>query len=743
MRTEQENGLERSIGLWGATGIGVGAIVGGGILALAGVAFAATGPGAMVAFALNGVIAALTALSFAELASAFPESGGAYTFAKKTLSSGAAFLVGWVVWLASIVAAVLYALGFASYAGFAIVSLAESAGGPAPVWLASRGGLLALATLATAAYALLLFRKASGGGMWATVGKVVVFVALIVAGLWALLGESLTTVGERLSPFFPGGSLGLFQAMGYTFIALQGFDLIAAVGGEVKEPRRTIPRAMFLSLAAALAIYIPLLFIIATVGVEPGSSITAASAADPATVVASAAGNYLGPFGFWLVIVAAVLSMLSALQANLLAASRVALTMARDRSLPHALGGLHRAKGTPAVAILVTSLIVVTILALVADVAVAGAVSSLIFLVTFALAHGIDILMRRRGGGAPDAFRVPGFPAVPVVGGLACAALAVYQGFAVPTAGLIAVLWLGFGFGLYFFLFAERADVVDASAEGLDPELIRLRGRAPLVLVPIAKPASAAALVHLANAITPPGIGRVLLHSVVQPPGTWERGDLEQQLDDVQSILDESLGLSLRSGITPEWLTTVAPDPWTEIARVAKVHGCESLVVGLGELTRETMNTRVGGLINSVQSNVVVLRAPEGWTPGSAEKVLVPVGGRRDQSLLRARLIASLSRGQRRRITYLRVLGETASERESAGAQRGLSHLALDEAPGAAEVRITRAADAVQELVKACRETDLVILGLQRLAQRRRRFGELTLRLATETTTPLILISRR
>ena len=448
----RKNGnIQRSIGLWGATGIGVGAIVGGGILALAGVAFAATGPGAMVAFALNGVIAALTALSFAELASTFPESGGTYTFAKKTLSGEAAFMVGWVVWLASIVAAVLYALGFASYASFAALNLFEAAGASAPAWTQSRTGLLALAIFATAAYALLLFRKASGGGMWATVGKVVVFVVLIAAGFWALFGESRSGIAERLTPFFPGGSIGLFQAMGYTFIALQGFDLIAAVGGEVRDPRRTIPRAMFLSLGAAVAIYLPLLFVISTVGVGPGGSITELSAIDPATVVASAARTYMGPFGFWLVIVAAVLSMLSALQANLLAASRVALAMAQDRTLPHVLGDLHRARGTPAIAILVTSLVVVAILVLVPSVAVAGAVSSLIFLVSFALAPGINILMRQRGGGQADAFRVPGFPTVPVVGGLACAGLALYQAFEVPSAGLIAALWLGFGFGLYFF----------------------------------------------------------------------------------------------------------------------------------------------------------------------------------------------------------------------------------------------------------------------------------------------------
>lgn len=113
---QEGSAQERPLGLFGATGVGVGAIVGGGILALAGVAYAATGPGAVVAFALNGVIAFLTALSYAEMSSAFPESGGTYTFAKKVLSVPAAFAVGWVVWFASILAGLLYALGFASYA---------------------------------------------------------------------------------------------------------------------------------------------------------------------------------------------------------------------------------------------------------------------------------------------------------------------------------------------------------------------------------------------------------------------------------------------------------------------------------------------------------------------------------------------------------------------------------------------------------------------------------------------------
>ena len=186
----------------------------------------------------------------------------------------------------------------------------------------------------------------------------------------------------------------------------------------------------------------------------------------------------------------------------------------------------------------------------------------------------------------------------------------------------------------------------------------------------------------------------------------------------------------------------MARDPWAEIVRVAKVHRCESLLVGLGERTRKTMNTRVGGLIYAVQSDVVILRAPEGWTPASVQSILVPVGGRRDQSILRARLLASLSRGQSRRVTYLRVLPESASERERHEAEKGLARLAQNESSGNGEVLLERSDDALGVLVQASKEADLLVVGLQRLAQRRRTFGEVTLHLATETSAPLVFISR-
>ena len=734
---------QRSIGFWGATGIGVGAIVGGGILALAGVAFSATGPSAIVAFALNGVIALLTVLSFAEMSSAFPESGGTYSYAKKVLKAEPAFLVGWVVWMASIVAAVLYALGFAAYAATAIEVLWRANFGESVTWIGQRKGLVTLAAAATVFYGISLIRSRTGGGQWATIGKVGVFIILIAGGLAALGLGSPSESLSHLKPFFPGGSLGLFQAMGFTFIALQGFDLIAAVGGEVRDARRTVPRAMLASLGAALAIYLPLLFVITTVGVEKGGSITAMSQQDPATVVALAAGNFLGPFGFWMVIVAALLSMLSALQTNLLAASHVALTMARDRSLPEGIGSVHATRGTPVKAIAATLAVVLAILLLVPDVATAGAAASLIFLLSFAIAHGTNILARTRGGVSQTTFRVPWFPLVPVVGGGACLALAAFQGLAVPEAGWVVMVWLSFGFILYFFLFAKRARVVDASTEGLEPDLVRLRGRSPLVLVPIAKPDSAAGMVEVANALAPPETGRVLLLSVVQPPGTWKRGGLEQQLLDVEAILNQSLSLSLSAGATPEWLTTVAPDPWQEIRRVARLHRCESLLLGLGQITGDTLETRLERLISNLGSDVVIVRAPQGWQLSSVRRVLVPVGGRRDQSRLRARLLGSLCRDGDREIVYCRVVPEEMPSAARQKASRELAALASDEVSGAVEIQLIPTNAVVPELADRASDFDLIVLGIQRQGWRRRVFGPLTRELIQATDCPLILISAR
>ena len=733
---------QRTMGLAGATLIGVGAIVGGGVLALAGVAFATTGPSAIVAFALNGAIAVLTALSFSALAVRFPESGGAYTYARKVLTVEAAFAVGWVVWFASVVAAVLYALGFGVFLVPVLEQVILAAGGSPPAWLGARFAVLLYAMAAVAFYSWGLTRSAAGGSMWPTVGKVIVFMVVIAGGFWVLIAHppDAGELSARFRPFLSRGGVGLVQAMGYTFIALQGFDLIAAVGGEIKQPERTIPRAMLLSLGAALAIYLPLLFLIVAVG-TPGQPIAAVARQNPEILIAHAAQNFLGPTGYWLIIVAGVLSMLSALHANLLAASRFARTMATDRTLPRRFGRLAPGSGTPIPAIQLTAVTVALVLIALPDVAAAGAMSSLIFLSSFALIHGIAYLAQRRAG--ENHFRSLSFPMVPIVGGIACLVLALFQSVAVPSAGALAAVWLSIGAVLFMIRLAPGARIVDASTEALDPQLLRFRGRNPLVLVPIANPASAAMLVTMADAIAPRSVARVLLLSVVRPPAEWSGDDLPAQLVDAQSILGRALSTAIRAELDTEALITMGEKPWREIERVANRYRCESLVLGFGQLEESLMTGSLEKIMSRVEGDIVIVRAPEAWTIDQVQKILVPAAGRRDQSPVRAHLIGNICRTRPREVTYLRILPADTDPKNERLARRELRKLAEDEAPDVSSVSVVRGDDTISEIVERAAECDLLIVGLQRLGRRRKFFGKLVLEIAERTTCPLLMISRR
>ena len=727
---------ERHMGLYGATALGVGAIVGGGILALAGVAFATAGPAAMLAFGLNGGIAFLTAMSFARLARRFPESGGIYTYAKKVLSIEVAFIVGWVVWFASIVAGVLYALGFAAF-------LVEGLGRLAPVlgvsadWLGHGGTRIGIAVAAVAGYSIVLVQRTGGGGNAATIGKVVVFAVLIAGGCVAWLvgsaGSPAETLG-RLSPFAPEGSLGLLQAMGYTFIALQGFDLIAAVGGEVRDSERTVPRAMYLSLGIALVVYIPLLVVVATVGAPP-EGIQAAAEAHPEELVAVAAERFMGPAGYWLVIGAGLLSMLSALHANLFGASRVAFSMARDRTLPHHVGEMRARTGTPAIAVAMTGAMMMLIAVAVGNVASAGAASSLIFLISFAMVHWAALLARKRSGHPKPA-------ALPAVGAALCLGLAIFQAIAVPEAGRVVALWLGLGVAVYLTLLAPGARLADASAQARDPDLARLRGRSPLVLVPIGNPASAASLVDVAATVRAPSVGRVLLLSVIPREGR-PAISFDAAVQDAKEILGESVGRGLEDPVLPETLFTIASDVWGEIARVANNQTCETVLVGLPRLSEPGVESRLEGLISRIAADVVIVRAPPRWRIAETRRVLVTVRGRRNHSELRARLLGSLSRSSEPWVTFLRTLPSGTPPDRRRRVERGIRRLARDEAAGPHEVAIEYTDEPVAPVARLGQESDLVVMGMERRGRGEPAIGDFALEVARRTDVPLILLGRR
>lgn len=285
--------------------------------------------------------------------------------------------------------------------------------------------------------------------------------------------------------------------------------------------------------------------------------------------------------------------------------------------------------------------------------------------------------------------------------------------------------------------------MVDASVEALDPHLVKLRGRSPLVLVPIANPANAQAMVSVANALAPPEVGRVLLLSVVASPEPWSPGEVPKPLAEAQAVLREALTASAGLGFFPEALTTVAPLPWPEISRVSRIHRCESLLLGFANLTERAIATHLEELMGTVNCDVVVLRAPQDWRLSNVRRILVPLGGRSSQNELRARLLGSLCRTGGREVTFLHVLPEDTPQEECHRARQRLWRLGRDEIFFPFGVEVIRSHSAAEVVARQASESDLVILGLQRLGRRSKVFGEVALHVAKETSCAMIMISRR
>jgi basic amino acid/polyamine antiporter, APA family len=740
----------RSIGFVGAVGIGVGAIVGGGIFVLGGVALAAAGPSAMVAFALNGAIALLTALTFAELATAFPQNGGQYLYARRAFSVQAAFGVGWVMTFAHVVAAVLYALGFAAYALAATQALFPGPMGAVPGW-GIRALTLFLAVVATAGYGLVLLRGRPGGGQLENLGKLVVFGILIAAGLAVLVQRGPAEALAPLDPFFEMGAVGVVAAMGFTFITFQGFELIAGVAGEVKRPRHTVPRAMFASLGIALAVYLPLLLVVSSVGVAEGFASPGDMArAFPETFFAEAASAYLGAFGFWLVIVAAILSTLTALRANLLAGSRVTLAMAGHRTLPRGLERLHPRTQAPVVSIAFVCLSAAVLIVVVPDLAAAGAAASLIFLLTFGITHLAAWQIRTRAGGRIEgAFSTPFFPLVPLTGLVVCGLLILFQLVTVPSAGLLLLVWLGFGASVYAGFLSDRAEALDAATAGRDPLFSRLRGRSTSVLVPLANPARAGGLASVAGALAPPLVGRILLHQVVVANRDTDEARIRKSMEEGNAALSNALVRARQEGVQTELLLTVAEDPWEEIARVTREEGVNSVLLGLaqapgrGEEPEEagTPQHPLDRLLQRLPCDVSLLHGGQDFDLDRVRRVLIPLSGRNDHDRLRARVIGALSRKGLERLAFLHVLAPEAPPRAETRARAALQSYVRDEALGRGEAEVCRAQDPIAEIVTRAQGFDLLVLGITRPRGGRSRMGALLARMVRESPCPVLIIS--
>ncbi len=360
----QQADRRTSIGLLGAAAIGIGGMVGGGIFAVLGVVAEQARGATPIAFAVAGVVAALTAASYSRLSVRFQSAGGTVTFVDRVF--GVRDLTGSlniVLWAGYIVTTALYASAFGNYAATLLP------GGTDPNRILLRG-LIGVGVIVPWVINL------ANAGLVARSESLIV--ALKLAMLMVVMAAGVPTVAaDRVDPSTWPAPFSILGAGMLIFVAYEGFELIANASADVKRPATTLPRAFALSVGLVIALYVAIALVVV-------GSLSPSQIADSADfALAQAASASLGRFGFVLVSVSAVLATFSAINATLYGAARLSFTIAAEGELP---AGLETRTWNQPVGLHITAVIGLG-LALALQLASISAVASAIFLAVFAVVN--------------------------------------------------------------------------------------------------------------------------------------------------------------------------------------------------------------------------------------------------------------------------------------------------------------------------------------------------------------------
>ncbi|MFN2495328.1 MAG: APC family permease [Pseudonocardiaceae bacterium] len=362
--------LARRLGTGDAVLVGLGSMIGAGVFAVFAPAAAAAGSWLLVALAVAAVVAYCNATSSARLAARYPESGGTYVYGRRRLGPFWGYLAGWAFVVGKTASCAAMALTFAAYV--------------APGYQR---------VVAVAAVAVLTAVNRRGVRKSALTTRCIVLVVLVV--LAAVVTVGMTTAGTptAMLPAGPPPVLGLLQAAGLLFFAFAGYARIATLGEEVRDPARTIPRAIPLALGITLVGY-------AAVGATAlgvlGPDRLAAAEAPLAATVTAAGGEWLVP----VVAGGAALAALGALLTLILGVSRTTLAMARDGHLPGWLTAVHPRFQVPHHAELAVG-VVVAVLAATLELRGAIGFSSFGVLVYYAMANAAALTLTPTEGRPP------------------------------------------------------------------------------------------------------------------------------------------------------------------------------------------------------------------------------------------------------------------------------------------------------------------------------------------------------
>ena len=385
--------LKRHIGLFQLTMYGVGLTLGAGIYVLIGEATGFAGNSVWISFLLGTIVAMFAGLSYAELTALFPKAAAEYTFVKHAFKNNfLAFIIGWLTAITSMITAATVSLGFGGYlAQFVNLPITISA-----VLLIGGLSIVNFIGIKESTWANTIFAIITAGGL-----------VLII-----FLGMTYETT-ESIDYFeMPHGTTGIILAFVLIFFAFIGFEDMANVAEEVKRPKKTIPRAIILSVIITGILYI-------LVSLSVVRVINWEELGQSAAPLAAIAERSLGIQGSIALSAIALFATASTVLITLVAGSRILYGMAHNKSLPLSLGKIHSKTKTPWIAvigILITSIA----FTLIGDIVIVANITVFAVVITFAMINLSVIVLRYTEPNLERSFRVPvnigRFPLLPLFG---------------------------------------------------------------------------------------------------------------------------------------------------------------------------------------------------------------------------------------------------------------------------------------------------------------------------------------
>ncbi|MBO0846326.1 MAG: amino acid permease [Nocardioides sp.] len=405
IEADEDSGLERSVGLWQLTAIGLGAIIGAGIFALAGpVAKTTAGPAVTVSFLIAGVASACAALSYAEFGGLIPRAGSAYTYGYAVLGESVGWFIGWDLLLEYTAIVAVVAIGVSQYIDFLLTAVGLNL----PSWMLGAPGtghghhVDLFAVLLCLLVAWLLNRGIRTGAKvetWLVFVKIAIVIAVVVVGAFYVSSDNLR-------PYFPYGISGAASGAAIVFFAVFGYDAMSTAAEESKEAERNLPKAIVYSLAIAMVLYV----LAATVltGMVDYRNLSA-------TAAFSAAFESVGLSGFSKVVaVGAIVGIFTVLFSFTMGAARVWYAISRDGLLPSwfAKTNEHHSPSRPTWIVGVVSAGIAGFV----EIGDAAELTNIGILLAFVVVSAAVIVLRYRSPDLARTFRTPFMPITPLVG---------------------------------------------------------------------------------------------------------------------------------------------------------------------------------------------------------------------------------------------------------------------------------------------------------------------------------------